>query len=239
MMLCLLCGRPAAGAAGGWLTHSAKVVLSDDNTVATAAGSGMDGWTSACGAALEGGGRHYVEVEWLAGDKLMVGVAGPSFDPTDTTQHGTRSSTDGWAYSAWSDGRLYHGGNVPGPRTTPRFSIENRHNPWNPPPPSPPLPDFLDFSVQKPGNCGKSGVRLGGRGNWRERRRPVSFYVKKKTLQQKMKTLQQKMQILQQNMKILQQKMKTLQQKMQILQQKMQILQQKLKTLQQKMQILQ
>jgi hypothetical protein len=60
-MLCLCCHPSPSAAAGGWLAHSPKVALSEDGMDATAAGTGMDGWTSACGHPMEGGGRHYVE----------------------------------------------------------------------------------------------------------------------------------------------------------------------------------
>jgi hypothetical protein len=122
MLACLgsvLCTTPMSRAETSvvWTVSGPTIKISENGAVATATGTGMDGWQSAlCGApvcTMGGGqgkqGRHYVEIEWLAGDKLMVGVAGPKFDPTKGKpgEMATRSSSDGWAYSAWSDGRLY------------------------------------------------------------------------------------------------------------------------------------
>jgi hypothetical protein len=120
--IALYCGPAAVMGTGGpssavaWTHAHPKVELSEGGTVATAVGTGMDGWcTAVCdGAAcvMAGSERFYVEIEWLAGEKLMAGVAGASFDPTKGKpgQMSTRSSEAGWAYSAWSDGRLYHDG---------------------------------------------------------------------------------------------------------------------------------
>eukprot|EP01043_Picozoa_sp_COSAG02_P029494 COSAG02_NODE_1837_length_10712_cov_4.781306_6_plen_281_part_00 len=99
-----------------WTTSGPKIEISEDGAVASAVGTGMDSWQSAlCDApacTMEDQGRYYVEVEWLAGKMLMVGVAGPKFDPTKGKpgEMATRSRPDGWAYSAWSDGRLYRDG---------------------------------------------------------------------------------------------------------------------------------